>query len=90
MNKIKWIKTDGTYTAKVPGGMLVRCGERGHGAISESMVFVPDARIALAGQISGGWITGAKVPNCDVIAEYALRIADEILEQAAGSEAGND
>lgn len=88
MNKIEWIYNSGnTHTAKVPGGMLVRCVERGYGGVSESMVFVPDARIALAGQIASALITGAKEPNCDVIAEYALIIADEILKQAAEIEA---
>jgi hypothetical protein len=92
--KIEWIMSDNgvTCTAKVTGGTLVKFengdyNAGGSGAFYGcSMAFVPDARIALAGQIAAQLI--CKGYLIKEITESAFIAADEILRQAAESEAG--
>lgn len=101
MKVIKWEYRGGnTFTAQINGGELVRTteekdvwnpgGRTGTVPVAVALCFVPDPRIALAGQIAAGL---AIVPNSGIIsnageavaniAEISLKLADEILRQAS-------
>lgn len=95
MGKIEFIQQGEVSTAKVIGGMIVRFengdNDRNGSYYGCSMVFVPDPRITLAGQIAAGLLGGEYYPKADFndysIAHDAIAIADEILRQAAEIEA---
>ncbi len=94
---IEWESADApTKFAEVPGGKIVlfsQYEESGTGAppsMSAAMVFVPDPRIALAGQIIASqcnglpaWIKKSMIDDLSTYVEQALMIADEILKQAS-------
>lgn len=97
MSKIEWKSAaQNTGVANVAGGQIVLYESyggneyQGTTAMCASMVFIPDPRIALAGQIAAGMIASEiLMPNVQEFATRAFEIADEILKQASKSEAGN-